>query len=333
MNSAAKNLAVNSATKPLLASQIVVAQRGAQTGAHSFAQIGHMARVFAAMALMWLAAAPSVFAQDASSWDGQTHSAARLIAGAMSKDRDTAFLRAGIEIKLDPGWQTYWRDPGDSGAPPTFDFSGSDNVKSVNVLWPAPEKFADGAGGNSIGYRDHVILPLHVVPVESAKQTALRLKLGYDICSNICIPAESNLVLNLAGNGGEDAAIAQAELRVPRPVALGQQVHAQATAGENVGRQREPLAILGIHRQPGDAHDRVLVDVTAPAGAPVDLFVEGPTPDWALPLPQQGAADGAVRHFEFELDGLPPGAKSEGAALRLTAVSSDDAIEVTAHLD
>jgi DsbC/DsbD-like thiol-disulfide interchange protein len=77
----------------------------------------------------------------------------------------------------------------------------------------------------------------------------------------------------------------------------------------------------------------VLVDVAAPIGAPVDLFVEGPTPDWSLPLPQQGATEGAVRQFEFELEGLPPGAKIEGAALTLTAVSGDDAIEVTAHLD
>jgi DsbC/DsbD-like thiol-disulfide interchange protein len=305
-------------------------------------------RAFQAAILMSLAAAPSASAQDASNWDGQTHSAARLIAGATSKNRDTAFLRAGIEIRLDPGWQTYWRDPGDSGSPPTFDFSASENVKSVNVLWPAPERFPDGAGGNSIGYRNHVILPLHVVPMDAAKQTALRLKLEYDVCSNICVPVESNLVLNLGGDGAEDAAIERAEIRVPRPVALGQnarpeamreraQANAQAagqgTAGETADQHREPLAILGLHRQPGDAHDRVVVDVEAPAGAPVDLFVEGPTPDWSLPLPQQGAAEGAVRHFEFELDGLPPDAKAEGAALTLTAVSGDDAIEVTAHLD
>jgi DsbC/DsbD-like thiol-disulfide interchange protein len=300
--------------------------------------------LFLAVAFLCLAAVPSASAQDASNWDGQTHSAARLIAGATRKDQDTIFLRAGIEIRLDPGWQTYWRDPGDSGAPPSFDFSGSENVKTVNVLWPAPERFPDGAGGNSIGYRDHVILPLHVVAAEAAKPTALRLKLEYDVCSNICIPVESNLALNLHGDGTENADIAQAELRVPRPVALGQQPSAgvrgervQAAAAQpapdNARPHREPLAILGMHRQPGDAHDRVVVDVAAPAGAPVDLFVEGPTPDWSLPLPQQGQADGAVRHFEFELDGLPRGVKAEGAALTLTAVSGDDAIEVTAHLD
>ena len=296
-------------------------------------------------AAILLTAAPSASAQDASNWDGQMHSAARLIAGALSKSQDTSFVRAGIEIKLDPGWQTYWRDPGDSGAPPRFDFSGSENVKTVNVLWPTPGRFPDGAGGNSIGYRDHVILPLHVVAAEAAQPTALRLKLEYDVCSNICIPVESNLVLNLRGDGAQDATIAQAELRVPRPVALGQQgrlaaAGERAQAGSDQAATRvsadphsAPLAILGLHRQPGDAHDRVLVDVAAPAGAPVDLFVEGPSPDWSLPLPQQGAADGTVRHFELELDGVPPNAKAEGAALTLTAVSGDDAIEVTAHLD
>jgi len=300
-------------------------------------------RAFPAAILMSLAAVPSASAQDASNWDGQAHSAARLIAGATGKNHDTAFWRAGIEIRLDPGWLTYWRDPGDSGAPPIFDFSGSENVKSVNVLWPAPERFPDGAGGNSIGYRNHVILPLHIVPMEGAKQTALRLKLEYDVCSNICIPVESNLLLNLNGDGAEDAAIARAEIRVPRPVALGQRARTevkregaqvgQGAAAENADQHREPLAILGVHRQPGDAHDRILVDVEAPAGAPVDLFVEGPTPDWSLQLPQQSAAEGAVRHFEFELEGLPPDTKAEGAALILTAVSGDDAIEVTAHLD
>jgi DsbC/DsbD-like thiol-disulfide interchange protein len=297
-----------------------------------------------AVILLCIAIAPPVFAQqtndgsngasdNASNWDGQAHSAARLIAGTMSKDNDASFLRAGVEIKLDPGWQTYWRDPGDSGAPPVFDFSGSQNVKSVQVLWPAPEKFPDGAGGNSIGYRDHVVLPLHVVPAESTTQTALRLKLDYDVCSNICIPVESHLMLKLPGDGAEDAAIEQAELRVPRPVALGPEPRPQAALRQDADGRGDRLAILAIHRQPGDAHDRVLVDVAAPEGAAVDLFVEGPTPDWSLPLPQQGAAEGGVRHFEVELEGLPPGAKIEGAALTLTAVSGEQAIEVTAHLD
>ena len=97
------------------------------------------------------------------------------------------------------------------------------------------------------------------------------------------------------------------------------------------------LAILSVHRQDGEPHPRVLVDVAAPAGAAVELFVEGPTSDWSLPLPEAvpGAAgnDGATRRFSFDLDGLPPDTKPEGAALTFTAVSHDDAIEVLTHLD
>ena len=177
----------------------------------------------AAVALSGLAGMPMAWAQDASGWDTQAHTAVRLIAGAMIKTPEAAFLRAGIEIKLDPGWKTYWRDPGDSGVPPTFDFADSDNVKSVTVLWPAPERFSDGAGGDLIGYVDHVILPLQVAPQDAAKQTSLHLKLGYAICGNLCVPVEADLTLALNGDGAEEAAIERADIRVPRRVPLGRQ--------------------------------------------------------------------------------------------------------------
>jgi DsbC/DsbD-like thiol-disulfide interchange protein len=279
-------------------------------------------RLTIAATAICLAGIPAARAQDASDWDAQTHTAARLIAGATVKSADASFLRAGVEIKLDPGWKTYWRDPGDSGVPPTLDFSGSGNVKSVTVLWPAPELFPDGAGGNSIGYADHVILPLHVAPEDAAKPMSLQIKLGYAICGNLCVPVEANLKLPLSGDGAEETALEKAEIRVPRRVALGH--------SDNDGKG---LAILAVHREPGDAHERIVVDVAAPAGAPVDLFVEGPTPDWSLPVPQPTGGDGATRQFSFDLDGLPPDAKPAGATLTFTAVSPGDAIEVSAHLD
>ncbi len=80
-----------------------------------------------------------------------------------------------------------------------------------------------------------------------------------------------------------------------------------------------------------------MVEVTAPEGTPVDLFVEGPTSYWAVPLPEltDPAPDSAsgMRRFRFDLDGLPPGAHTDGATLTFTAVSPHDAIEVSAHLD
>ena len=278
--------------------------------------------ILTAAALTGLFTVSHVCAQNASGWDQEPHTAARLIAGAAMKDADATLIRAGVEIKLDPGWHTYWRDPGDSGVPPAFDFSGSGNVKMATVQWPAPMRFPDGAGGQSIGYVDHVILPVVVAPSDAAKQSSLVLKLDYAICNNLCIPAEAKLQLALDGHGAEDVTIEKAEVRVPRRVEL----------GPNTG-SRTGLAILGVHREPGTPHDRVVIHIAAPIGVPVELFVEGPTPDWSLPQPQSSGGEGATRRFTFDLDGLPPGAKPKDAILTLTAVSADDAIEVPAHLD
>jgi DsbC/DsbD-like thiol-disulfide interchange protein len=269
-------------------------------------------------ALMYLAGASAARAQDASAWDKETHAEARLIAGSTSKTADASFVRAGVEIRLDPGWKTYWRQPGDSGVPPALDFAGSENVDSIKVLWPAPERFPDGAGGNSIGYVGRLILPLRVAPKDTAKPSTVHVKLAYAICGNLCVPAEATLDLALTGDGAEEAAIEKAESRVPRQVALG--------AGQD-------LSIRSVHREPGGEHDRVTVEVAAPKDAAVELFAEGPTPDWSLPLPEPSGTTGDLRRFTFDLDGLPPGAQAQGAALTITAVSGDDAIEVPVHLD
>ncbi len=78
----------------------------------------------------------------------------------------------------------------------------------------------------------------------------------------------------------------------------------------------------------------MIVDVSAPPALPLDLFAEGPTEEWALPLPEpiDGAQPG-LRRFSFELDGLPPGADAKGAMLRLTLTAGDRAIEVTSRIE
>jgi DsbC/DsbD-like thiol-disulfide interchange protein len=280
----------------------------------------------AAIAVFCIGGAPMAKAQDASDWTAEPHAAARLIAGGAVKSGDSTELRAGIEIRLDPGWKTYWRYPGDSGVPPTFDFSGSENVKSVMALWPAPERFADGGGGHSIGYVGDIVLPLRIVPRDAGKPSLLRVKLGYAVCGNLCVPAQADLDLTLSGKAGsEEPALAAAEARVPHRIPLG--------ATDRHGG----LAVRSVHRETENGHERVVVDVAVPAGAPIDLFAEGPTPDWALPLPEpQPPAAGSVpgvRRFTFDLDGLPPGAKADGATLTFTEVAPSDAIEVKAHLD
>src|SRR3569833_3160178 len=109
-------------------------------------------------------------AQDSSPWTRDSHAQLRLLAGS----RNGPVLLGGISFKLDKGWKTYWRTPGDSGVPPRFDFSKSENVEAVTVLWPAPQAFDDGAGGHSIGYHDSVVLPLRIVAKSADKPVILR---------------------------------------------------------------------------------------------------------------------------------------------------------------
>lgn len=251
-------------------------------------------------------------AQDTSPWVNDSYSAVRLIAGSRS---GAAFL-GGIGFQLQPGWKTYWRNPGDSGVPPRIDFAKSENVESVTILWPAPKKFPDGAGGTSLGYQKHVILPLRIIAKNADKPVTLRAAINYAVCEKICVPVEANAELVFASVAStEDSVITAALDAVPKPAKIGD-------AG--------PLTVLDIKR----TDKRVEVDVAATDDQKdVDLFVEGPTPDWALPIPKliDRDASGFMR-FGFDLDGLPPGANPDGAALKLTLVGADGAYEFNTTL-
>ncbi|MEA2979118.1 MAG: hypothetical protein QOF09_941 [Alphaproteobacteria bacterium] len=282
-------------------------------------RLPHLLPILAAASLFG-AASSAAIAADVSPWDDDVQSAARLIAARAHNESAARVFRAGVEIRLKEGWKTYWRYPGDSGVPPVLDFSKSQNVKAVTVFYPAPARFPDGAGGSSIGYKGNVIWPLHVVPQDAGKLVTLNLKLDYAACEKLCVPAEAKLELMLTGaETANEAAVSAAEARVPKPA--------------TIGGGGTP-AIHAVRREPGSGKPRVIVDVAAPAGAPIVLFAEGPTAHWALPLPEPVAgAPAGQQRFAFELDGLPPGENASGATLRLTAVSGDKAIEVEFRLD
>jgi hypothetical protein len=218
-------------------------------------------------------------AADESRWDGDTRSALRLVTGSSKQDNavPNGVLRAGVEIRLGRGWHTYWRYPGDSGVPPQFDFGQSQNVKSVDVLWPAPQRMAE-AGGVAIGYVGNVIFPLRVVAADAGKPVVLRLKLDYAVCEKLCVPVEGKAELALAkGPSSQDSALAAAEARVPRKLDL---VQGDLRLGDlRLGDLRlgdldrgGGLAVRAVRRDDGAARPRVIVDLAAPDGASVDLF-------------------------------------------------------------
>jgi DsbC/DsbD-like thiol-disulfide interchange protein len=242
----------------------------------------------------------------------------RLIGAKARSENGAQIFRAGVELKLAPGWKTYWRYPGDSGVPPRFEFEQSENVKSVTVLWPAPLRFSDSEGA-TIGYKTNVVFPLRIEPKDASKPVTLKLKLDYAVCERLCVPVDAKAELALDGKDkASDAAVTAAEVLVPKTQAL---------------RAGAPLSIVSAVADKASTPPRVLIDVAAPKDSPVTLFAEGPSADWALPLPEPVAGADNLKRFAVTLDGLPSGASAKGAVLKITAVAGDQAIETGVPLD
>ena len=270
--------------------------------------------LFGLAAAVFASSLPAISrAEDASPWQSDGHSAVRLLAGS----RSGAVLLGGIAFQLQPGWKTYWRTPGDSGVPPRFDFSKSENVEAVTVLWPAPLLFDDGAGGHAMGYHDKVVLPLRIVVKNSDKPVMLRAAINYAVCNKICIPVDASTELPFTSVAStEDNALFAALDTVPKPANIG---------------DPNPLTIRDVKREgPSD----VVVDVVTPDNRELNLFVEGPTPDWSLPVPTlREHSPPGVKRFSFVLDGVPPGVNPDGAALKLTLVDGEKAYEFNVNLN
>ena len=104
---------------------------------------------------------------------------------------------AALEIRLAPGWHTYWRTPGSAGIPPSFDWSGSSNLAAVAYEWPRPQVF-DALGMQTIVYHGGMVLPVHLTPADPDAPMDLHLALHFGVCADICVPVDRRVDLSLA---------------------------------------------------------------------------------------------------------------------------------------
>lgn len=231
-------------------------------------------------------------------------SVVRLLAAGPAQ---SGVYRAGVEIELEPKTITYWRQPGEAGSPPVFDFSRSENVARVETLYPAP-KHIEEAGIVVAGYDRRVIFPLRVTPKDPKAPAALRLTLDYAACGKICLPARAELSLALPQSGVSPhaEAIAGAERQVPKKIAAADAKKRLALARKNGAADPAwSLRYLG----PGRAQD-VFAEVAEP------LFV-----------------DSKRAGEDFELTLFTNGASAKSADATLTIVTDGEAFEAPARLE
>ena len=131
-----------------------------------------------------------------------------------------------LRLKSEPGWHTYWRNPGDSGIPTSLRWSLPDGFSAGEIVWPYPERHALGEVMN-YGYAGETLhlVPLTVPAAAAGQSVELKAEAKWLVCSDICIPGKAQLSLRLpvapsaAADPRWQAAFAETHARLPRAVA------------------------------------------------------------------------------------------------------------------
>lgn len=197
-------------------------------------------------------------------WDRGEAASVRLVAatGAAGSDLSLPF---GLEFKLEPGWKIYWRTPGDAGFPPLPKWDGSENVADVRISWPVPRRFEIFDIG-TLGYEDHVILPLSVTPEKPSEAVSLRAGIDYLVCSDICIPGRADVALDLPSGDAFSTVIAHDVNKFSAAVPVVAETHLGLRVDSaSVQEQADSRVTLGL-----------AVSSEGQAFSAVDAFIEGP---------------------------------------------------------
>jgi DsbC/DsbD-like thiol-disulfide interchange protein len=286
-------------------------------------KLNHPATIACAALAAWLVLSLSASggARAGADWVEAFQSRVRLVPAKSRKLDGENVLMAGIQLKLTKGWKTYWRHPGDSGLPPAFYWTGSSNLKSARVLWPAPERIADPFG-SSIGYHGEIVFPVAVEPVDRGKPVILKLGMEFAVCKDICAPATAKLALRLGPSGSSgatyDGLVSQALARVP--------------VATKPGMAGPSITALEIELSPPKPH--ITIDAAFPGGAKGgDLFAEGPEGVF-VPMTRRGreTPDGRVR-FTVDLAKGDDPQQLKGKMLTFTLVSPRGNREVIRAVD
>ncbi len=143
----------------------------------------------------------------ASSWVNNHEISVRLLSASTAVgDEDT--LDLGLHFKLEPGWRIYWANTTGYSFHPRIDASGSQNVASLNLLWPVPTRIPVYEH-ITLGYEREVVLPITVTLIEPGKAVRLEVEVKYLACSDFCIPSTANFDLDIPAGDPKPSEFAQ----------------------------------------------------------------------------------------------------------------------------
>lgn len=185
--------------------------------------------------LLVLLLAGAAYGQQRPVRDPSPHSDAVLISDVASATPGRT-LTVAVRLTLDPGWHTYWINPGDAGLPLTVKWTLPVGVTAGRLQFPTPH-LTPQPPLMSYGYENEVVVLTELtVPATAAVGSSLRIegKADWLACAEVCLPATGLLSLDMPVSAGATApttsarTIADTRTRLPAVLA-GWSTHAWST--------------------------------------------------------------------------------------------------------
>ena len=212
-------------------------------------------------------------------------------------------LNGILDIDLEPGWKTYWRDPGDAGVPPTIDVSANPNIASAAFDFPAPQRHDEG-DFKWAGYDYPLALPVTFTLKDPAGPAAIDANVFLGVCETICVPVQAKLAVDPADDAEnpDDAAAVSAAFAAIPPAAT-------------------PEFGVTVAEKAGDA--KVVLEAAFPGEpATAQLFISGED-GYVFSTPVREQRDGKTF---FSIEVTPPDEAAKGAGLHYTLVTDAGAV-------
>jgi DsbC/DsbD-like thiol-disulfide interchange protein len=198
-------------------------------------------------------------AQDA---NRQNRAAVELVP-SISHAKPGESFEVAVRFQIERGWHLYWLNPGDSGLPPSVEWSLPEGVSVGPLRFPFPHRIQAGEGIESFGYEDELVLLADVrVSPDVKGPIALRGKVSWLVCKDVCLAesAEASVDVPVGAVGKPDDRFAGWRDKLPN--ADPSTMIAGASVAFSDDRKSGRIV---VRLRPGEAADLTKHDVFPPA--------------------------------------------------------------------
>ncbi len=277
-------------------------------GRHSF-ESGWTRGLFLGAAIAVIPVLPAL--AETTPWATNEGGRMRLVALPPSSD---GTIRGALQIEPNPGWITYWKEPGDAGIPPQLSFPDGTSVQLQRIDYPVPKRIYSGSL-RDIGYDHPVMLPFRLKVEGDGKPLKVGVSAFVGLCRNICIPFQADFALELGHREPsmeEAMLLAAAETRLPQPASEDFKVTRHALSGKDALELQLRLP-AGVDRAPE-------VIVTGPEG---HVFFDG----------GKGQMKGRDYSLDIPIEKLPRDYDASGKSWGILVIAGDRAMESSLVFD